>query len=217
MYSYAAFFDLDRTILSVNSGSELVREAYKAKLMSSRDLWNAIGQAFMYKFRLKNTSKIIEKMGSWLEGLPEEAFIQLAARVAGEFLIPAIRPAMKAEMEMHRNLNATLVILSTAMEPVCAHLVRYLEMDGALSSRLEVVDGLFTGRPSGKFCYGDEKRARLNEYCSHLNLRPADAWFYSDSISDKEALGAVGHPVCISPDKQLRRMARRLGWEIRDL
>ncbi len=40
------------------------------------------------------------------------------------------------------------------------------------------------------------------------------SYAYSDSESDLPMLRAVGHPVVVNPDAELRRIAREEGWEI---
>ena len=39
---------------------------------------------------------------------------------------------------------------------------------------------------------------------------------YTDSITDVPMLEAVGHPVAVNPDKDLRHVADEREWEIRD-
>ena len=43
----------------------------------------------------------------------------------------------------------------------------------------------------------------------------AESFAYSDSITDLPMLEAVGHPVVVNPDRDLRRIALERGWEIR--
>jgi phosphoserine phosphatase len=90
----------------------------------------------------------------------------------------------------------------------------HLKIDKIICSRLEVMNGLLTGVPEGNLCYGKEKLIRLNAYCEKNNNKLEDSWYYGDSISDLPALEAVGHPVCVNPDRQLRRKAAANGWKI---
>ena len=77
MYHYIAFFDLDKTTLSVNSGVELVRLAHKKGIMTTRDVMNGIYLSVLNKFHLKKQTKILEQMASWLEGQSREAIKDL--------------------------------------------------------------------------------------------------------------------------------------------
>jgi len=89
-------------------------------------------------------------------------------------------------------------------------------MNSSICSRLEVMDGKFTGRPVGRFCFGNEKVYRLNRFCESRNYTLSDAYYYADSISDYDALNKIGHPVCVSPDKKLAAKAKQKGWIVRN-
>jgi putative phosphoserine phosphatase/1-acylglycerol-3-phosphate O-acyltransferase len=79
---------------------------------------------------------------------------------------------------------------------------------------METVDGVLTGAPEGKYCFGDEKRVRLLSFCDMNLSTPADSWYYADSIADLPVLEIVGHPVCVSPDRKLASIARKRNWRI---
>ncbi|MBN1927538.1 MAG: haloacid dehalogenase-like hydrolase, partial [Prolixibacteraceae bacterium] len=74
--------------------------------------------------------------------------------------------------------------------------------------------GVFTGRPIGKFCFRDEKLIRLTEYCHEKNYALQDVYYYADSIDDAPVFLKIGHPVCVSPDKKLSKLAFRNGWPV---
>jgi len=213
--SYVAFFDLDKTILNINSGSVLVREGHKAGLISTRDYLNAILLSLQYKFHLRDTNKIIAGMGKWLCGkshIEVESFSEL---IVSNFLIGSIRPEILSEIKMHKENNAGLVILSSALIGICKPIEKYLGFDALICTSMEVLNGIYTGQPVGKYCFEDEKGVRLKDYCDLMNYDINSAYYYGDSIADLQALNLVGNPVCISPDKKLNRIALEKGWEIR--
>jgi len=212
---YIAFFDLDGTILGVNSGKMLVHRAFKAGLLRKREIFTGIYLSLLHRFDLVNPSILIEKMARWVTGLPEKVMEELITAVFRKDLLTSIRPEIRSELTFHKKRNAGVVILSSALYPVCLQVARYLEMDDVVSSKLEIRNGRFTGYPSGGFCFGTEKLTRLNEYCTLKRCRPGDAYYYGDSISDLPVLGSVGFPICINPDKKLQRIAQKKGWEIR--
>jgi HAD superfamily hydrolase (TIGR01490 family) len=213
---YVAFFDLDRTIIHLNSGSLLVRQAYKNGLMSTGDLLNAIFQSYLYKFNLRDANQIISKMGTWLKGLRIEIIDELSEEVVNNYLINSIRPEIIKEIGFHREQNGRIVMLSSEISAICGPVGRYLGFEDTICTELEISNGILTGNPVGNFCFGDEKRVRLEEFCEAGNYKPGEAFYYADSVSDLPALEAVGHPVCITPDKKLRRIALQKGWTIHD-
>jgi len=89
-YSYAAFFDLDRTIIRVNSGEILVRQAYKNGLMSKMDILKGFYFTFLYKLELMPTEQIIKGMARWMAGLSEAAVITLSEEIFQTYLIDTI-------------------------------------------------------------------------------------------------------------------------------
>jgi HAD superfamily hydrolase (TIGR01490 family) len=212
--TYASFYDLDLTILSVNSGPIVVLEAYRKGMMGTRSILNAILQGYLYKLNLRDTNVIISKMGLWLKGINNSTLIKLSGEVVEKYLEPAIRPEIMDEIAFHRRNNGEIVILSSVISSISNPLGKYLEADSVLCTEMEVKDGFLTGHPVGKFCFGPEKRERLISFCKERNYNPTESWYYADSISDLDAFEAVGHQVCVSPDRKLKQIALKRGWEI---
>jgi HAD superfamily hydrolase (TIGR01490 family) len=212
--TYIAFFDLDRTIISLNSGSVLVREAYKSGFMSTANLLKAIYLSVLYKFNLRDTSGIISAMGKWLKGRTVNEVDHLSEQIVNSHLLGAVRPEIFSEIELHKANNAEIVILSSVIIQICKPLACRLGVDNQICTTMEVIDGIFTGLPEGKFCFDEEKRIRLIEYCKEKNYKPGEAFYYGDSIADFPALEVVGNPVCVSPDRKLALIARKRKWRI---
>jgi HAD superfamily hydrolase (TIGR01490 family) len=212
--SYFAFFDLDHTLTSTVSGRELATGAYRRGLMKRSDLLSAIYLSIIYKMKLIDPVKAINKMGGWVKGMKLETLEDLCAGVAGEILVPSVHLQALDEIKRHRDNNAGLVILSSTLVPVGKHISEYLGMNDIICSGLEAVNGILTGRPEGSFCFGEEKVIRMKKYCEKNNSKLPDAWYYGDSFSDLPALSTVGNPVCVNPDRKLRRIADKNGWKI---
>jgi len=162
--SYLAFFDLDGTILSSNSGKILVRRAYKDGLMSKKELAYGIYLSLLNRFNLRNPARIIEKMAQWVVGLPENELVDFSRYVFDNELKFSIREEIQPEIEYHRKNAAKIVMLSSAVESICQPIAEYLEMDDIISSKLEINNGTYTGKPQGKFCFGMEKLHQLREF-----------------------------------------------------
>jgi phosphoserine phosphatase len=87
-------------------------------------------------------------------------------------------------------------------------------MDGAIGTRSEIVDGVYTGELDGPFVYGEGKAKALRQFATVEGISLESSWAYSDSVSDLPMLEAVGHPVAVNPDAELLEIARREGWEV---
>ena len=212
--SYIVFLDVDKTILSINSGAVLVKLAFKDKLLTKHELIKAYYYSVLYKLNIRKPEVIIASLGSWLKGISTSDIKLLCKRIVDEYLIDSIRPNIRKELETHRQNGAELVILSSAINEMCQPLGQYLGIDHQICTNMEIKDDILTGSPIGKYCFDEEKKVRLLHYCTENNYKLNQAYYYGDSISDLPALEAVGNPVCICPDKRLRKIAIRKGWQI---
>jgi len=213
-YSYYVFFDIDRTITRTISGKALAHAAFRKNLMPAKDLLKALYVLLAYKLNLKDPVGVIGDMVGWVKGLPEKTITDLCTLIFHEDLLPSINKEVRSEIKGHRDKNAKLIILSSSLLPICREVSANLGMDDFICSCLESDNGILTGKTIGPVCFGEEKAKRLIEYCEKNNTRPSDAWYYGDAISDIHVLGAVGNPVCVNPDKQLKKAAVSRGWRI---
>ena len=211
---YIVFFDLDKTITKTVSGRIIAVAAYKKGLLKGGDLINALYNSLVYRFRIKDQLKIIYDMVSWVKGVKETALIDLCSEVFNDTILPSFHHEVTSEIELHKKNNAKLVILSSSLEPLCVKVADYLKMDDIICTRLQVINGVYTGRLSGIPCFREGKVAGMTEYCERNNSKPEKAWYYGDSESDLPVLNAVGHPVCINPDKILLKTATEKNWTV---
>lgn len=211
---YIAFFDLDRTIISSNSGKTLILQAYRNGLMTRIDLIKGVYISLLYRLGLKDTVKIIGNMVNWVKGVPETTINELSAEIFKNHIEKSIHREVISEINFHKNNGGRVVILSSAILPVCQNVADYLEMDDVVCSMLEIHNGVYTGNSAGPLCFGEEKVVRLIEYCIKNMINPNISWYYGDSISDLPALSSVGNPVCVNPDKKLNKAAQKRGWKV---
>ncbi|MCK5774930.1 MAG: HAD-IB family hydrolase [Bacteroidales bacterium] len=210
--NYIVFIDLDKTLLTVNSGKVLAWAAYKEGLLSNRNLIKAISLSLIYKLHLINSVKTTVLMVEWLKGLSETAVENFAKKVTEQKLINLIRPSMIEEINKHKKQKARIIILSAALPYICQPLANHLNLDGVICSTMEIDQGLFTGKPQGKMCMEEEKAVRIREYCQKNNFNLQDAYCYGDSYSDRFVLDIVGNPVCVNPDNRLDKLAIAKAW-----
>jgi hypothetical protein len=64
------------------------------------------------------------------------------------------------------------------------------------------------------FNYREGKVLSMRELAEREQIDLSASHAYSDSESDLPMLRAVGHPVVVNPDAELRRIASSEGWEV---
>jgi HAD superfamily hydrolase (TIGR01490 family) len=212
----AAFFDLDRTLMSGSSGFFWARAAARAGMISRRrlalDAWENV------KFRLRgstdeNTDKVMQRVGEMLVGKRAVDFQRLGPQVLAGVL-PRLYPQMLDIAWEHQDAGRPVFIVTAATQDTAAMIAHVLGFDGGLGTPLEAVDGLYTGRLAGPFAYRDGKPQLIRKLAAEQGLDLAESYAYSDSESDLPMLRAVGHPVAVNPDGTLTRIAREEGWDV---
>jgi len=211
---YIAAFDLDKTILAVNSSRLVVKKSRELGFMSKREFRQAIYYSVVYKFDLKDANEIVLSMMQWLKGLKESEVKELARDHVVPEIKRMVRPEIVEEIKAHHEKNARVILLSSALPYLCEPIAEFLHMDDVVCSNLEVVDGYFTGQSVRRLVFGKEKAVRMKEYCKANSFPVQDAWYYGDAYTDRFVMQEVGNPVAVKPEIKLGWMARRNGWKI---
>jgi hypothetical protein len=84
-----------------------------------------------------------------------------------------------------------------------------------IATRAESIDGKYTGNLEF-YCFGEQKADAVRELAGRESIDLSGSYAYSDSATDLPLLEAVGSPVAVNPDRELRRVAEQRNWHIRD-
>jgi HAD superfamily hydrolase (TIGR01490 family) len=213
----AAFFDLDKTLMQGSSAFQFARAAFKSGLMSRRQLLaDALANL---QFRLRGATDadslaLRERIAASLEGVRVVDLERLGVEVLAGIL-PRVYPQMLEVAHRHQDAGRRAYIVTAASQELAEILATVMAFDGAIGSDIsEIVDGVYTGQPTGLFIYRSGKAMAIEELAARENLDLAASYAYSDSESDLPMLRAVGHPVAVNPDGALARIAREERWEV---
>src|SRR5438270_2065431 len=213
----AAFFDLDRTLMQGSSAFQFGRAAFRVGLMSRRQLIADAWANVMFRLRGSNdddTHALRNRISASLKGTRVVDLERLGPDVLAGVL-PRIYPQVLKLAHEHQDEGRKVYIMTAASQELAQILARVLVLDGGIGSEFsEAVDGVYTGRPTGLFIYGEGKARAIEELAAREGIDLAESYAYSDSASDLPMLRLVGHPVVVNPDKELRRIARQDGWEL---
>ena len=215
MKNYIAFFDLDHTILNTSSGKLFIKHSFENNLISLREMLLGFFIGMVHKLGIYESEKIIKKWVMKYCGISEKGIIDYTNLWFNEAVIKHLRKSAIEEIKYHNSNGGKTVLLSASTPYICNPVKDYLDMDDVICSQLEVVDGKFTGRIIGRYCYKEEKLKRAIKFCDKHEVSIKQAYYYADSFADVPVLEYVAKPICISPDRRLRRMAKKRGWEIR--
>jgi len=213
----AAFFDLDKTLMEGSSAFQFARAVHQAGLMSRRQLASDAWANLRYRLRGASDSQsqeLRDRIAASLEGIRVRDLERLGWRVL-RGILPRLHPEMLEIAYDHQDAGRPVYIVTAAAQQLAEMLAHVMAFDGAIGSQFsDSQDGVFTGRASGRFVYGEAKAVAIAEVAQVEGLDLAASYAYSDSASDLPMLRAVGHPVVVSPDAELERLARDEGWQV---
>src|SRR5579884_3293044 len=161
----AAFFDLDRTLMEGSSAFQFGRAAYKAGLLSRRQLISD-GWANV-RFRLRgstdaDTHALRDRISASLAGARVRDLQRLGPDVLARIL-PRIYPQMLSLAYEHQDAGRRVYIFTAASHELAEMLAHVLTFDGGVGSQFSAVDdGVFTGQPAGLFIYGADKARAIH-------------------------------------------------------
>lgn len=207
----AAFFDMDNTLLRVETGMSWVRFLHQRGELPPVMVAKAIYWQALYKLAILDMDAVFTRLVETLRGSAEAEMIAKCEIWYRDHVAPEIAPAARVAIEHHRQAGH-LIVLATGSTRYAAHPVAAgVGIEHVLSSELEVEDGVFTGRPAA-FCFGHHKVALAERWAQRHGVDLAASCFYSDSYNDLPMLERVGTPVAVNADARLYRHARRRGW-----
>lgn len=213
----AAFFDLDRTLISGSSVFAMALAARSMKLLPTNELIRDAVSAATFKLRGDDGGQIGEdarkRILGFVKGQRQDDMIALNGEVL-PVLLEKIRPEARRLVDSHRHADRDTYIVSAAPQEIVEPLAIALGMTAGIGTKGAVDDGIYTGELDGPFCYGDGKVEELNKLVAEHGYDLSQCYAYSDSVSDLPMLHAVGHPVAVNPDAVLAQHAHDHTWPI---
>jgi len=210
-----AFFDMDKTILSQNSATLFMKYRYQRGDLGNVDLLKGLGAYLQYKLGILDIRSwtlglLVQFRGQSERQLEEEAIVWVEDTV-----VETIYPEARQLVREHADAGHLVAIVSGATRFVVRPIAARLGVEHMLYTRLEVEDGIFTGRVIEPICFEEGKIYWLQQFIEENGIDLAKSHFYTDSITDLPLLDIVGHPVVTNPDPMLYRTAVKRRWPVR--
>ncbi len=180
-----ALFDFDGTITTREMMPDFVRMAVpRARLR----LWGTLlaPWVFGYKAGWVSGSNIRSKIvRAGFSGMPEADYRAAGERFARDVLPGVLRPEAMMRIAWHKARGDTIAVVSGGFDVYLSHWCRAQGID-LLCSKLEIVDGVLTGRFDGAQCVREEKARRVRERYVLREFSAVHA--YGDSVEDTDLL-----------------------------
>jgi HAD superfamily hydrolase (TIGR01490 family) len=209
----AAFFDMDRTVLTIDTATSWMRFLRRRGEIGRAELARALWWSALYKVALLDLEALAARLVADLEGDSEAEMLAKCEVWHREHVAGTVAIAARRAIERHRERGDEIVLLTSSTQYATEPVARGLGIEHVLCSRLEVEGGRFTGKLA-TICYGPHKVRHAEALAAERGLDLDHSWFYSDSYTDLPMLSRVGVAVAVNPDARLERHARRARWAI---
>ncbi len=210
-----AFFDLDQTLLAGFSATSFFRERLLSGNMSPRELGESFLGALSFALGRTGFSGFMAATTAAYRGLAESVLQEIGQEVFEKHLATEIYPESRALVKAHQEMGHTVAIVSSATHYQADPLARDLGISHVLCTRLEVENGIFTGRVVHPTCYGEGKAEAVRRLAAERDLDLEGSYFYTDSHEDLPLLEAVGKPRPLNPNRRLAQLAKERRWPVR--
>ena len=214
--SSAAFFDLDKTLISRSSTLAFTRPFYRDGLISrSAMIRGAFAQAMFKRAGADHEwmERIRTQASQLCQGWQAERVREIVRTNLDEIIVPHVYAEARSLVSGHRAAGRDVIVVSASGHEVVDPIAALLGAHTVIATQMVIADGRYTG-DFAFYAYGEAKAARMRELAAERGYRLADCYAYSDSITDLPMLEAVGHPTAVNPDRALRRVAAGRGWPV---
>lgn len=214
----AAFFDLDRTILS-GASALVVSKVLRETGVVSRGL---PGESLLYQvfetFGENLPSMVLGRQAVLAMRGHQRAEVREAARRAVPELIALLQPYVSSTIEEHRRSGHMVVLATTTPRDLIEAFALEVGFDDVVATTYEVdSQDRYTGQLVGPYVWSRGKKEAVSRWAEEHGIDVASSHAYSDSVFDEPLLSMVGHPHCVNPDWRLRLMAAARRWPVMNL
>jgi HAD superfamily hydrolase (TIGR01490 family) len=216
----AAFFDVDNTLIRGSALYFLGKGMYQRGFFTKSDISRFVLANLRFRFSGKEKPEEMLRLQNaatnFIAGQKASDISKLAQEVYDEHVSPALWQGTIDIAQTHLSNDEEVWLVTAASQEMAQVICQKLGFTGALGSRAEVQDGVYTGKMNGNLLHGKEKAQAIKELAIERGFDLSECYAYSDSHNDLPLLLEVGHPSVINPDAILRIRALRESWPIHD-
>ena len=210
-----AIFDLDNTLIGGDSDYLWGRFVCEQGLVDGAE-FAATNDRFYedYKSGDLDIDAYLRFALGPLKDQPPERLAEWHQRFMRDKINPIMLPKAERLIANHRQRGDDLLIITATNAFITRPIAEALGIPELLACEGEVVDGRYTGEPSGIPSFGEGKVTRLQQWLATRDISLDGAYFYSDSHNDLPLLELIDKPVAVDPDETLLAHARSKGWPV---
>ena len=204
-----AIFDFDGTMINGDSIIRYVAYAmahgYESRLKIPARLFQGL-LAVSGLISAERGKSLARSFLSRMEADKQEEFNRSFCR---DILMPRVHRAAVQRMEQHRQQGLCILLVSASPETYINYLKEYLPVDTVIASPTND-----NGEVSSS-TRGQEKARRVKAWAQRegIDIDWPGSFSYGNSSNDLPIMRLTGHPVCVNPNRRMKKQAQNLKKE----
>ncbi len=213
----AAFFDLDKTIIAGSSTLAFGRPLYRAGFLHRRTLLRlGIASVSYMLFGADHDSleRARDEMLDLVSGWDRAEIDSIVAETLDEVIEPLVFAEALFLIDEHKRAGREVYVVSASPEEFVAPIARMVGIDRVIATKIRT-DAMGRYVPElERYVMGPGKAEAMQDVAAQDGIDLAGSFAYTDSFTDLPMLEAVGNPVVVNPEKELREAAEEHEWPI---
>jgi HAD superfamily hydrolase (TIGR01490 family) len=224
----AAFFDLDGTLVELPS----MERRFFGRLrwcgrVRARNYFLWMAEAL--RLAPRGVEAMLHANKMYLTGLrsfPELGGRELKVNPDASMRLPVPEFFSRGieRVEWHARQGHAIFLVSGTLDPLARGAAMALAVRlalrgaeakvGVCATRLQEIDGKWTGKIVGEAIFGEAKARAVNRIAAEAGFELRRCYAYGDSSNDRWMLAAVGRATAVNPSNELERIAGLHAWPV---
>jgi len=213
----AAFFDLDKTVIAKSSTLAFGKPLYKAGFLGRKALARmGLAQVFYRLFGADEDQleRARDELLQLIAGWQQDEVEQLVTETLGDVAEPLVYAEALFLIDEHTRSGRRVIIISASPEEIVRPIADHIGVHEVIATKIKT-DAMGRYLPEiDVYAMGPGKATAMEDLAERDGIDLAGSYAYSDSITDLPMLEAVGNPVAVNPEKELRAIAEEREWPI---
>ena len=207
-------FDLDYTLVSVNTSYSYLKVLYRKKILPISTLIKGVFIRLAYYMTPMSLERLHHLVfATMLKGFSLDLLEKNADELVEELVPQSIYQPAYQELKSGKEKGDYIVIFSSSPDFLVSRFAKYFGAD-FWESTVYGADKDRSLCKIAKLVVGTEKERFLLDLQKKLEIPKGDVVVYSDSHDDIPLLMQAGEAVAVNPDRKLKKVAKQHRWRV---
>lgn len=203
-----AILDIDNTLIKGQSQRHFIAHLHTKKHVSTYKYFVVMTWFILYKLHLvKNTTKMLNFALQIFKGKSVTEIDELVNIWATENIPLLYFKHTKKALQILRNANFEIILLSSAVEPIVKSIARDLQVEKYICTKLGQSENKLDGQTNGVQVYSDEKLNKIQSFIDESKIEHDEIFVMADHHSDIPILRWAKKAIVANPQANMKKWA----------